>query len=91
MGCDLFVAKPNNATAFTSDQIVALAVKVEEAQAAGILSEEKGDYYIDILSQANSMLRGTLDTFKHIELCNESANKYQCIDSILISVQEILE
>ena len=90
-GCELFADKPNNAAAFTSDQIVALAIQVDRAQEEGLVSEEKGDYYIELLIQANALLGGTLDTFNYLEECKTSETKYQCIDNIMVKVQEFLE
>jgi hypothetical protein len=83
----LFAEKPNNATAYTSDQILAVAKQVERAQALGSLSEEKGDEYLTLLIRANDLLDTANNTFNDIELCAGSATKFQCIDSILATVE----
>lgn len=88
-GCSL-LDKPNNALAFTSDQILNLAVQVERAQASHVLSEEDGDEYLGLLIQANGLLGGAVTTFGGIEVCKSSETKMQCIDAILIKVEGAL-
>lgn len=88
-GCAL-TEKPNNATAFTSDQIVNLAVQVERAQAGGALSEEKGDEFLTLLLKANSLLQGGSVLYSDIELCSAAPTKFQCIDKVLSTVEGAL-
>jgi len=90
-GCAMFQEKPNNATAFTSDQIVAVAKQVERAQALGALSESKGDEYLILLIRANNLLSGTSDFYGDIAACETSTSRFQCIDSILSTVEEGLQ
>lgn len=90
-GCAMFAEKPNNATAFTSDQIVAVAKQVERAQALGALSESKGDEYLTLLIRANQMLSGTNEFYSDIAACETSTSKFQCIDSILATVEEAIQ
>ena len=87
-GCAMFAEKPNNATAFTSDQLYAVAKQVERAQSFGKISEEKGDSYIDMLIRANDLLIDTSDFYGDIEACDDSETKFQCIDDILATVEE---
>lgn len=89
-GCGLMVDKPNNAAAFTSDQILNLAVQVEKAQSEFMINEEDGDKLLLMLLKANRLLGGTLDTFNDIETCATAETKFQCIDSILSKVQGAL-
>jgi len=89
-GCSLFEDKPNNATAFTSDQIVMLAEQVVRAQAAGVLSEADGDEFIDKLIFANGLLGDTSALFTDLVECEGAENKYQCIDLILQEVEGAL-
>jgi uncharacterized protein YdbL (DUF1318 family) len=88
--CSLFEEKPNNAVGFTSDQIVVMAIQVEQAQSRGLISEETGDEYLTMLLKANDLLRGTTETFNDIEICKASEHKFQCIDSILTVIEESL-
>jgi len=88
--CGNLADKPNNQTAFTSDQIVNIARLVEQAQARGDLSEAKGDAYISKLIFANELLGGTMSTFSQIEDCRESETKFQCIDALLSTVEGAL-
>lgn len=90
-GCAMFADKPNNTTAFTSDQIYNLAVQVERAQTNGIVSEEKGDEYLDLLLRANDLLRGAASTYTDISLCEDSESKFRCIDNILATVEGAIQ
>ncbi len=91
VSCAMFAEKPNNATAFTSDQIVAVAKQVERAQALGALTEEKGDEYLALLLRANNLLEGTNNLYDDIAVCSTSATKFQCIDSIMEEVERALQ
>lgn len=88
-GCAL-TEKPNNAAAFTSDQIVNLAVQVERAQANGLLSEVEGDEYLAMLLKANALLQDGSQAVNEIELCGEGQSRVQCIDQILQTVEAAL-
>lgn len=88
-GCGL-MDKPNNAAAYTSDQILNLGTQVERAQTNGLLSEERGDEYLGLLIQANDLLGGTLSSFAGISECEDSETKFQCIDAILNKVEGAL-
>jgi len=89
-GCSLFEDKLNNAVAFTSDQIVTLALQVERAQSLGKISEPQGDKYLTWLIYVNELLRGSSETFNEIEICDTSQTKFQCIDAVMATIEEAL-
>ena len=86
--CTNAIEKPNNSIAFTSNQIVNLAKQVERAQAIGNLSEKKGDEYLDLLIQANDLLKSTSNNFNNLELCEDLKSKLECVDNILFNVEK---
>lgn len=86
----LFIDKPNNAVAFTSNQIVALAERVERAQAIGALSEAEGDKYLTALLKANSLLIDSKALVTDIEACEATDTQLQCVDKVLAQVEQAL-
>lgn len=87
--CSL-IGKPNNTVAFTSNQIVALAERVEQAQAIGALSEVEGDRYLAALLKANSLLIDSKALVTDIEGCEATDTRLQCIDKVLAQVEQAL-
>lgn len=84
------IGKPNNTVAFTSNQIVALAERVERAQAIGALSEADGDKYLSALLRANSLLIDSKALVTDIEACEATDTRLQCIDKVLAQVEQAL-
>ena len=87
--CSL-IDKPNNTVAFTSNQIVALAERVERAQAIGALSEADGDKYLTALLKANTLLIDSRALVADVEACEATDTKLQCIDKVLAQVEQAL-
>lgn len=87
--CSL-IDKPNNTVAFTSNQIVALAERVERAQAIGALSEAEGDKYLTALLRANSLLIDSKALVTDIEACKATDTRLQCVDKVLEQVEAAL-
>lgn len=81
---------PNNTVAFTSNQIVALAERVERAQAIGALSESEGDKYLAALLKANSLLIDSEALVTDIEACEATDTQLQCVDKVLAQVEQSL-
>lgn len=84
------IDKPNNSTAFLSNQIVVLAERVERAQAIGALSETDGDKYLTALLRANELLIDSRAIVGNIEACSETDTRLQCIDKVLAQVEGAL-
>ena len=84
------IDKPNNTAAFTSNQIVALAERVERAQTIGALSETDGDKYLTALLRANELLIDTRALVTDIEACEATDTRLQCIDKVLAQVEQSL-
>lgn len=84
------IDKPNNSLAFTSNQIVALAERVERAQAIGALSEAEGDRYLTALLRANTLLIDSKALVTDIEACEATDTRLQCVDKVLAQVEQSL-
>lgn len=87
--CSL-IDKPNNTVAFASNQIVALAGRIEQAQTIGALSETDGDKYLTALLRANELLIDTRALVTDIEACEATDTRLQCIDKVLAQVEQAL-
>lgn len=88
-GCSL-IDKPNNAVALASNQIVALAERIEQAQAIGALSEADGDKHLAALLKANTLLLDSRALVTDIEACEATDTRLKCVDKVLAQVEQAL-
>jgi hypothetical protein len=65
--------------AFASNQIVALAERIEQAQAIGALSETDGDKYLTALLRANTLLIDGRALVTDINGCEATDTRRECL------------